>query len=304
MIILKPIPHETIWGGQKLKPYAEGDYKKIGHLYSLMDDNGQSNMIMNGPYKGRHLHEYFIENRDRLRLSDYQQFPLITALVEAEDNLSIQVHPDDEVAGTVEHRDYGKNESWYFIEPPESGSIYNGCLCRSVEEAREEIERGNAEQITDRLPVKAGDYVYVEAGTLHALSAGSFLYEIEENCELTYRVYDFGRLGADGKPREMHLDMAMKALKPELKSVAGPLKKGETVEERRYAVLLLQDVRGYQNRSDTVECITLLKGEMVLDGVHIATGTCIVLEPGELMEETIGLAIMARPKQLIRKGKL
>lgn len=296
MLILKTIPHETIWGGQKLMPYVEGEFERIGHLYSVMDDQGQSNVIMNGKYKGQDFHAYFIENKERFGLGEYEQFPLIIALVEANDNLSIQVHPDDEVAKTEEGRPYGKNESWYFIDAPESGSIFDGCLCDTVEEAGKQIALGNAEKITDRLSVKSGDYVYVEAGTLHALSTGSFLYEIEENCELTYRVYDFGRVGADGKPREVHVDKALKALKPSLKSVAKQLLPGDTMEERRYAVEILENVTDYRNVSDTLECITLLKGKLLLDDIEVSVGTSIILEPGEDIGEEIEVAIMARPK--------
>ena len=295
MLILKTIPHETIWGGQKLIPYTDGNFEKIGHLYSVMDDQGQSNMIMNGAYAGKDFHSYFEENKEKFHLEEYEQFPLIIALVEANDNLSIQVHPDDEVAKQEENRPYGKNESWYFIDAPESGCIYDGCLCDTVEEAVQQIELGNAEKITDRLPVKAGDYVYVEAGTLHALSTGSFLYEIEENCELTYRIYDFGRVGADGKPRETHIDKAVKALKPKLKSIAQPLKANEIIGERRYTVQLLENVKGYRNTSNTLECVTLLEGNTLVENKELSVGTSIILEPGEEIVVNIVKAMMARP---------
>ena len=136
MHILETISHETIWGGQKLMPYSDGCCNKIGHLYSLQCENGHSNMILNGSYQGKAFQEYFQENKDRFNLGNYSMFPLIIALVEANDNLSIQVHPDDELARKLENADYGKNESWFFIEAPKDGFIYNGCTSLNIDEVQ------------------------------------------------------------------------------------------------------------------------------------------------------------------------
>jgi len=294
MLVLKTAPHETVWGGERLTPYA-GGAKKIGHLYSLCCEKGLETRILNGPYSGQPFDVWFQDHKERLGLGHYGEFPLIIALVEAREHLSIQVHPDDAVAGEEEGAPYGKNESWYFLDAPAQGSIFNGCTVTDCQEILSRLQAGDILSVAGRLPVEAGDYVYVEGGTLHALTAGSFLYEIEENSPWTYRLYDYDRLDSSGKPRELHISKAMKALKPELQSKVQKLEDGEQ-EERRYVLRKLEDVPSYKNESATVECVTLLRGSCTAEGVAAGVGTTIVLEPGEKIQGDLRLAIMARPK--------
>lgn len=295
MLILDTVPHETIWGGEKLLPYVEGDFKKIGHLYSLCCEKGLENHILNGAYRGKPFQAYFEDNKQKFGLGAYDEFPLIIALVEAKDNLSIQVHPDDVVAGEEEGAAYGKNESWYFLEPPKSGKIFNGCLLRDKETICQKLNQGEYMSVVDYLDVKQGDYVYVEAGTLHALATGAFLYEIEENSPWTYRFYDFDRMDANGNKRELHTEKALKALKPELKSKRIHLGEQE-IEERRYFLRKVEGENAYKNKSNTLECLTLIKGDFLAEGIRGTTGTTAVLEPGESIEGSFEMAIVARPK--------
>lgn len=295
MIILETFTHETIWGGKKLKPYAKVKSDKIGHLYSLCCEKGMETKVANGPYKGLNFNAYFAENKSRFGLGRYKEFPLVIALVEARENLSIQVHPDDAFAREKENADYGKNESWYFIEPPTCGAIFNGCLADSVEDVRAKMEEDDLMSVVDLLPVEAGDYVYVEAGTLHALSAGSYLYEIEENSPWTYRMYDYNRTDAEGNKRKLHIDKAVRALKPKLKSKAVKLGSAPK-EERRYTIQKMEDISSYTNHSNTLECLTVLKGGSSQYESDISVGTTVVLEPGETVEGEFEQVMMARPK--------
>ncbi|MBR3622845.1 MAG: class I mannose-6-phosphate isomerase [Selenomonadaceae bacterium] len=295
MLILDTVAHDTIWGGEKLLPYAKENCKRIGHLYSLCSEKGLENRILNGKYKGMTFDAYFKENKRKFGLDKYDEFPLIIALVEARENLSIQVHPDDVVAKEEEGAAYGKNESWLFIEAPTSGFIYNGCIANDKEEVKKSIDAGDCLSVVDKLPVRAGDYVYVEGGTLHAISAGAYLYEIEENSPWTYRFYDFDRTDANGNKRELHEEKALKALKCELKSkktVMGD----EPIEERRYIIKKLTAKKSYVNESGTLECITVIEGEFEAESIKGTTGTTVVLEPGESLAGDLNFAIVARPK--------
>lgn len=295
LIVLETFTHETIWGGKKLAPYAGIKSDKIGHLYSLCCENGLETRIANGAYKGQGFQRYFEDNKEKFGLGKYQEFPLILALVEANDNLSIQVHPDDRVALEEEHAEYGKNESWYFLEAPTSGVIYNGCLALDNGQVRKKMEEDDLMSVVDTLVVSTGDYVYVEAGTLHALSAGSYLYEIEENSPWTYRMYDYNRTDSNGNKRELHIDKAMKALK--LKSKSKVVNLGNAPkEERRYVIQKYENISDYINTSTTLECLTVIKGTCVADGVQASVGTTIVLEPGEKINGNFRLLMMARPK--------
>lgn len=294
MLILKTAAHETVWGGEKLQQYSDVN-GKIGHLYSLSCEKGLETMILNGPYKDKPFSYWFKKHKEQFGLGSYDEFPLIIALVEAHDNLSIQVHPDDKIAKAEEGAPYGKNESWFFLEAPKQGAIYDGCTAKDNREVLERLQAGDLMSIVDTLSVEAGDYVYVEAGTLHALTAGSFLYEIEENSPWTYRLYDYDRIDEQGNKRELHIEKAIKALKPQLKSKVLRLEDGYQ-EERRYILRKLERVAEYQNESPTLECVTLLEGDCEQEHIKIAIGTTIVLEPGERIEGNLALAMVARPK--------
>lgn len=295
MIVLDTVAHETIWGGQRLLPYVNGKYERIGHLYSLCCEKGLENHIMNGSYKGMVFQEYFQNVKDKFGLGKYREFPLILALVEASDNLSIQVHPNDELAVAEEDAEYGKNESWYFLKAPNSGYIYNGCLATSIDDVKEKMKDNELMSVVDCLQVEDEDYVYVEAGTLHALSAGSYLYEIEENSPWTYRMFDYDRTDSNGNKRDLHVHKAVKALDINLKSKAIQL--GEVEQsERRYTIKRLINETAYINTSTTLECITFIQGNCNADDIMVGTGMTVVLEPGEEIRGEIELAMMARPK--------
>lgn len=296
MYILKPFAHETIWGGQRLLPYSpDKSAKRIGHLYSLYDSSDGSNFIDNGVYCGIPFHVVFDQIKSRYRLGDFEYFPLVLALVDASEHLSIQVHPDDAAASKLEGVERGKSESWFFIDQPRDAFIYNGCRCSSVEQVKAMIDAGKVAEIADMLKINNGDYVFVQAGTLHAITSGSFVYEIEENSEYTYRFYDYERIDSEGRKRELHLDKALACLHPELKSVIRNYSKGD-IRERHYTTGLRPNLYGYRNESETLECLTILDEEAneIIEGASVRFGTTIVLEPDEILESNVKLAMMAR----------
>lgn len=296
MLILKPIAHETIWGGQTLQKYFSEPHKKIGHMYTLFDDKKNSNVILNGMHKGKNFHEYFVANKKKFGLEKFDYFPLVLAIVEASENLSLQVHPDDEAAKEIENAPYGKNESWYFLRAPRSSEIYNGSKIFSHDEIKRLIELGRTKEISDTLHIETGDYVFVAAGTLHAITAGALVYEIEENAEYTYRFYDFDRVDDEGKKRTLHIEQALKALKPKSKSVAK--KYDGAITERLYTTEFLPSLEEYKNNSSTLECLTLIdeNATATLDDVKINFGMTIVTEPAEKISLNVGKCMLARVK--------
>ena len=295
MIILEPIAHPTIWGGKNLCRYFDEPYEKIGHMYSLYD-NDVSNKILNGEFMGKTIHDWFLRNKEKYSFQHFSAFPIVLAVVEATDSLSIQVHPDDTCAQKTENASWGKNESWYFLNAPESGWIYAGCKVTDKTEISNMIAKGLGSEIAGKLPIRAGDYVYVEAGTLHAMTKGSFVYEIEENSEYTYRLYDFNRIDANGNKRELHLDKALAALKPEKMPTVRHYE-GKEITERLYTTSLIENVNQYINQSETLECITLLFDlDDTVEGVQLCYGMTIVLEPGDLLPVRCVRAMMARLK--------
>lgn len=299
MLILKTVVHETIWGGKKLTPLSGSTCEKIGHLYSVNCNAHETNMILNGEYQGQTLNDFFSANKSRYGLEEYEYFPLIIALVEANDNLSIQVHPDDQTASILNPQiKLGKNESWFFLEAPDSGYIYNGCRCASLEELKEMLINKKMEVATDHLMIKPHDYTYVVAGTLHALSKGSLVYEIEENAGCTYRFYDFDRVDKNGNKRPLQIPEAFYAIHLENKSEVSRYD-GGPIEERRYLTQYFQKLEKFTNQSGTLQVLTVISGEFSLDSIFVRPGMSILLEPSESIVINGGAEIMmAEPKRL------
>lgn len=283
MLILKPFPHITIWGGQRLAKYVGQDLTHIGHLYTVRGTQKDANLIMNGAAEGMNLYQYFLENRERWGLMVYEEFPISVALVDASESLSVQVHPDDIMAYRYENVLRGKNESFYLLEEPDSGRMINGCKCSSREELQRCVALGEWNDIIDYLSVKKGDYVYVPAGTLHAMTKGALTYEIEENCEYTYRLYDYDRVDQEGNRRPLDTDKAIESIDVAKKSHPKCYENDEIVE-KKYATKLLCNKVEYANRTPNIVCLTILEGSGVAEGVAVHDAMSVLLEPGEVLE--------------------
>jgi mannose-6-phosphate isomerase len=296
MQILKPIVHETIWGGAKLTPFSGSDCQKIGHLYSFIDTDEFKSEIITGKDKGKNLHEWFMENRDRYGLGDYAEMPVLGALVEADDDLSIQVHPDDEMAQKLENKPFGKNESFYTLQAPDCGKMYNGCKAASPEDMKQKIAEGRVRETLDMMPCRAGDYVYIVGGTLHAATAGSLHFEIEENCEKTYRFWDYDRVDKNGAKRPLQLEKALACLDVKKKSVAASYNGDEPIEERMYVTRHIAGRDSFTNAGEMFSFAVMLSGDKMIDGVRVLPGTAVMLDAGETLDVSGAEWIIATPK--------
>ena len=298
MLVLEPIRHDTIWGGPRIARLTGVEGEQIGHLYSVFCREGISNRILNGQWKGMTLNEVFPLWRADFQMEKYGYFPLTLALTEADEHLSIQVHPDDATANALEHLSRGKRESWYFLEPPAGGYIYNGCLCENEAQRDQMLGQGRYLDMTDKLPIQAGDYVFVEPGTLHSIAAGSLVYEIEEGADFTYRFYDFDRVDAEGNRRELHVEKASAALRIHQKSTVRHYRGTDWLEEATYATRKLERVTRYSNDSSTLQCFTLIRGHGMCDGVGLCPGMTVILWPGEeISGAEIDLAFVSKLKE-------
>ena len=295
MLVLKTICHETIWGGPKISKIAGVKGDKIGHLYSLFCRDWISNTILNGRWKNKKLNDVFPFWKTEFGMNDCPYFPLTLALTEANENLSVQVHPVDKIARSIEHKARGKRESWYFIDAPTEGYIINGCTCRNTAEKVMMLRRRHYLEMSDKLNVKEGDYVFVEPGTLHSITSGSLVYEIEEGADYTYRFYDYNRLDDEGNPRELHIKKAEMTLDIHAKSVVKQYDGDREIVEKTYSTKKLSGIREYTNHSDTIECFTLVKGQAVCDGVKVTQGMTVILWPEESVKDAdIELAFVAK----------
>lgn len=215
MYILKlnPVFKDYLWGGTKLRDeYGfESNLDKLAEGWMLSCHKDGENTIENGEFAGKTLTAVVNSNPEFLgeNGNEFEYFPILIKLIDAKNDLSVQVHPDNEYAMRVEH-EYGKTECWYILDCDDGAELIYGFNREiSSEEFREGIENNTFLDTVNKVKVKKGDLFFIEAGTLHAIGKGILLAEIQQNSNTTYRVYDYGRLGADGKPRALHVDKAI-----------------------------------------------------------------------------------------------
>lgn len=214
MLKLKPSCKDYIWGGHRLveefgKEY-EGDV--LAETWELSCHPDGPSVIENGAWAGKTLQEYMEQLGKEVLGTNcrrFQDFPVLIKFIDAKDNLSIQVHPDNRYA--LQHeKQYGKTEMWYIVDAAEGAFLYYGFEHEiSEEEFRKRIEEDTLLEVLHAVPVKKGDVLFIEAGTIHAIGKDILIAEIQQNSNVTYRVYDYGRVGKDGKPRELHVDQAV-----------------------------------------------------------------------------------------------
>ena len=217
---LKPVIKDYLWGGTKLKTEFgyENDLEINAEAWQLCCHKDGNNIVANGEMEGKTLTEVLEIWGDKAlgsRAAAFEYFPILIKFIDAKQSLSIQVHPDDKYAMANEG-EYGKTEMWYVIDCEEGAELIYGFNTEiSKEEFRERIENNTLTEVCNSVPVHKGDVFFITAGTLHAIGSGILIAEVQQNSNSTYRVYDFGRVGADGKPRELHIDKAVDVTKLE-----------------------------------------------------------------------------------------
>ena len=211
---LKPACKDYLWGGDRLKKEYGKEFAGdiLAETWELSCHPDGPSRIVNGAWAGRTLREYICANGWEIlgtNCAGREEFPILIKLIDARDKLSIQVHPDDAYALAHEGQ-YGKTEMWYVADCGEGAFLYYG-FSRPVD--REEFARRIADdtltEVLRAVPVKKGDVFYIEAGTIHAIGRDILIAEIQENSNVTYRVYDYGRTDKDGKKRQLHVDKAL-----------------------------------------------------------------------------------------------
>jgi mannose-6-phosphate isomerase len=212
--VLQPKLAAAIWGGSDLVEHF-GKYGDPNQTWGESWECWDANVVLNGPLAG----ESVAQLRERLGaqflgdLDPSRIFPILTKIITARDWLSVQVHPDDAYAERAEHQHNGKTECWYVLEAQPGAELVMGWLRdTSREEYERRVKDGTLGDILRRVPVKAGDAFYIPAGRVHAIGAGVTLYETQQASDLTYRMYDWNRVGADGKPRPLHIEKAADVL--------------------------------------------------------------------------------------------
>ena len=208
-----------VWGGSRLGAYKglPGDINHIGESWELSAFPDRMSVVADGPLKGRDLESLVKEYRGALvgrhvYWENQNEFPLLFKFIDAERDLSIQVHPNDELARRI-HGTHGKTEMWYVIDAEPGAFLYSG-LAQTItpEEYTARVADGSITEVLARYEVQPGDVFFLPGGRIHAIGGGCLVAEIQQTSDLTYRIFDYNRLGLDGKPRQLHTELARKAI--------------------------------------------------------------------------------------------
>lgn len=214
LLKLRPALKDYLWGGTRLKTdfgfQTDLDIVAEGWMLSCHKDG--ENIIENGKYEGKTLSDVIAAEGKKIlgtNAQKFDRFPILIKLIDAKKDLSVQVHPDNDYALRVEG-EYGKTECWYILDCDEGAELIYGFKQEiSKKEFKQRIADNTFLDVVNKVPVHRGDLFFIDAGTLHAIGGGILLAEIQQNSNTTYRVYDYGRLGADGKPRPLHTEKAV-----------------------------------------------------------------------------------------------
>ena len=250
-----PILKERIWGGEKLKTLLHKPItsKITGESWELSTVEGDVSVISNGSYKGKSLQDLIDEFPEAVLGTNVferfgKQFPLLFKFLDAREDLSIQVHPNDALA-KKRHNSFGKTEMWYIMQADKDARIIVGFKETSSPEAYlKHLESNSILSLLDEVKAREGDVFFLDTGTVHAIGAGIVLAEIQQTSDITYRIYDFNRRDANGKTRELHVEQALEAINYEV----------------------VDTVRSYDkkaNRSNSVvDCLYFTTNYLPLDG--------------------------------------
>lgn len=300
-LLLDPIYDKKIWGGRRLE---------TGLGKSLPDDDpigeslesGDDAVVLNGRLAGKTLKELvdsegvcLLGSRGLAHSDPFGDFPLLVKFIDASGILSLQAHPNDEDARALGKR--GKTEAWYVVQAEPGSNLITGLsVPATAAEVRQSVEDSSFERLLERVEVSGGESLIVSPGTMHAIGAGVLLYEVQQNCDVTFRLYDWGRVDAQGNARELHLDQALATLRSDHHAVlTEPLRRDEWREiltACRYFVLERWTIDRARllpaTENATFRLLTCISGELQITAlgsqpVELRLGETVVL-PADLTD--------------------
>ncbi|PET97612.1 mannose-6-phosphate isomerase, class I [Bacillus cereus] len=209
-LFFAPVFKERIWGGPHLTSFGyEIPSNQTGECWAFAAHQHGQSIVKNGKYKGLSLGELWDNHRDLFGNMEGERFPLLTKILDANQDLSVQVHPNNEYASVHENGELGKTECWYVIDSTKDAEIIYGHHAKTKEELMSMIEQKEWNQLLHRVKVKPGDFFYVPSGTVHAIGKGILVLETQQNSDTTYRLYDYDRRDSDGNLRNLHLERSI-----------------------------------------------------------------------------------------------
>lgn len=288
ILFLEPVFKQMIWGGRQLADQFGYEIPggNTGECWAVSAHPNGDCVVREGAYQGKTLSQLWKEEPGLFGNSDLNRFPLLVKIIDAKDDLSIQVHPDDAYAGENENGSLGKTECWYILDCPEGASLVVGHNAGSRQELQEMIEQERWGELIREIPVKKGDFIQINPGTVHAIKGGLMILETQQNSDITYRVYDYGRL-TDGKPRQLHVKQSIDVITVPAPSAADSVKSALALPENTlneliscdYYTVWKLDVAGVMSFEQTHPFLimSVIEGEGSVDGRRICKGDHFIL---------------------------
>ena len=309
-LLLKAPLKDYLWGGTRLIDEFgfESDSEKAAEAWMLSCHKDGNSIVKNGKYAGLTLQQAIeLLGADTLgkKAADFTYFPILIKLIDAKDRLSVQVHPNDEYA-LANEGEYGKTEMWYVVDCDDDAKLIYGFNQDITQgEFLERINNNNLSPVCNYVPVKKGDVFFIEAGTMHAIGKGILIAEVQQNSNTTYRVSDYGRLGADGKPRPLHVEQSLAVTTAPATPVeecifhteSGADNEMQILMENQYYQVSRMQVRGKANwvQEKGFRIVTVLEGYGMINGTAVKKGEHFILPDsfGEVTAEGDMLLFMS-----------
>ncbi len=213
ILFLEPVFKEMVWGGSRLREFGYSiPSDSTGECWAISAHPNGDGTVRSGRFAGRRLSELWAGERELFGNLEGDRFPLLIKIIDAKGDLSIQVHPDDAYAMEHENGSYGKTECWYILDCDPGATIVIGHNAKDSQEVADMIHQERWNEFIREIPVKKGDFFQINPGCVHAIKGGTMILETQQNSDITYRVYDYGRL-QNGKPRQLHVEQSIAVIR-------------------------------------------------------------------------------------------
>jgi len=267
---LKPVFFDKIWGGNYFQSYLEySSSEQCGEAWGISGYTDKSSTILNGEFRGKTLREIYQSRKDLFGNYPSPEFPLLIKLIDAQKDLSIQVHPDNEYARKY-HNSFGKTEAWYVVDCNENSEIVIGHNAKSKKEMMNKVLQNDYDNLLHRFHIKKEDMFSIPAGMVHAICKNTVILEVQQASDITYRLYDYNRI-QNGVPRELHIKQAMDV-------IDFPSKPIEHTGESEYFNLVITNLEEKQYKADKYgDYYFIINGNAQINDITVKMGDFIFI---------------------------
>lgn len=290
LLFLESVFQEKIWGGTSLRDFFGYNLEsnKTGECWAISAHPNGDCVITSTEYAGKTLSWLWQNHREIFGEKEGDRFPLLTKIIDAKDDLSVQVHPCDDYAYANENGEFGKTECWYILHCEPGAELVLGHNAKSKTQLKDMIEKGLWTDLLRKVSIKPGDFFYIPAGTIHAIGKGTMILETQQSSDLTYRVYDYDRL-ENGKPRQLHIEKTIDVTQAPHKDYQGqtmevPLENGtkRIFIESDYFTVYKVSLKGKEllPNCDNFKIVSVIEGEGTIDGTAIVKGDHFIIPHG------------------------